>query len=134
MLEKLTAEQEEQRATWQYRCLQRLRSNETLPGAILLAVLDKSYRVHPPRVGREGEIDEAGQVWAGYQAADGTLYAQMQLCHIDDLIMAFRRLADDLKLGDKDRTAMFDLIRRWVARDARLHKSFAGEPIPQRLS
>lgn len=134
MPEKLTAEQDAQRATWQYRCIQRLRSNETLPGAILLGVLDKSYRVHPPRVGREGEIGPDGTVYAGYQDKSGKLHAQMKFCHIDDLIMAFRRLADELKLDDKDRTALFDAIRRWVARDARIHKTFAGEPIPTKLN
>lgn len=131
---KLTTKQEQERATWQYRAIARLRANQTLPGAILLGVLDKSYRVQPPRVGRQGEIDAGGQVFAPYQSADGKLWAQMPLCHIDDLIMAFRRLADDLKLDDKDRTAMFQAIRQWIAKDARIHKNFAGEPIPTKVN
>lgn len=123
---------DEQRQTWQYRAIKLLRGNQTLVGTILLAVLDKSHLLTAKRVGREGEIGPDGTVYAPYQAADGSLHPQMALCNIQDLIDSFRRVADRLKLSDSDRKDMFDKLRRWVARDARILKQFdPGIPIPE---
>lgn len=122
----------EQRQTWQYRAIKLLRGNQTLPGTILLAVLDKSHRLNSKRIGREGEIGPDGTVYAPYQAADGSLHPQMALCNIQDLIACFRRVADTLKLTDADRKDLFDKLRRWIARDARILKQFdEGVPIPE---
>lgn len=132
MSRKLTSDQEAQRASWRYRVINLLRGNQTLPGAIMLAVLDKSYRVGAPRVGREAEIAPDGTVYAPYQARDGSLHPQMALCNIEDIKLTFRRVADTLKLSDNDRTEMFQKLRQWVVKDARILKDFdPGVPIPE---
>lgn len=121
-----------ERDTWQYRAVKATRGNQTLIGTILIAVLDKSWTLSGKRFGREAEIGPDGTTYAPYQDANGQLHAQVAICNIQDIIIGFRRLADALKLGDKDRTEMFMMLRRWVARDARILKQFdPGVPIPE---
>jgi len=119
-----------QRHTWQYRAIEATRGNQTLLGSILIAVLDKSHMVTCKRFGREAEIDQGGTVWAPYQDANGKLHAQMQVCHVQDMIAGFRKLADKLKLKDSERVEMFQKLRQWVVRDARIVKEWTKDSVP----
>lgn len=132
MNDMTTAARNYERASWQFRAIQRTRGNQTLIGTILLAVLDKSYRLSAKRFGRQAEIAPDGTVYAPYQAADGSLHPQMAVCNIQDMIQSFRRLADALKLSDNERIEMFQKLRQWIVKDARILKDFdPGVPIPE---
>ena len=59
---------------WQDRALRRLRRNETIPGAILLAVLGRSTA--PPRFGREAKINHQGIVLTSVVGQVGRLFLE----------------------------------------------------------
>lgn len=116
---KLTPEQEAARASWQYRCIDKLRGNQTLAGCILTAALGR-VASNPPTVGMTGWIDKAGRVRSHYvtKARDVLPDAYLGIT-AQEMAEGYRRLADHLKLNDGERVELFDTIRKWVAKDER---------------
>lgn len=114
----LTARQEQERATWQYRAVQATRGNQSRLGCILLAVLGKNAK-NPPWFGRSAIITSDGFVLANFCTAAGEVKHGALVCNAAELTANFRGLADHLKLGDKDREAMFVAVRQWIAEDYR---------------
>lgn len=116
---KLTAEQEAARASWQYRCIDRLRGNQTLAGCILTAALGR-VASNPPTVGMTGWIDKHGRMRSHYVTKARDVIPDCFLgVTATEVSEGFRRLADDLKLEDEDREALFGTIRKWVVKDER---------------
>jgi len=107
--------------TWQYRAIAKTKANQTVIGAVLLAVLGKATS-HPPRFGAGAVITPEGMVMALFQ--DRTLKKTLApISPIGEFVDTFRRLADDLKLGDADRIAMFSEVRKWIIKDDRTEPS-----------
>ena len=101
---------------WQDRALERLRRNETIPGAILLAVLGRMTT--PPWFGREAKINHQGIVLTSVVAKSGVCsWKPIPICHKDDMVGAFRKLCDVLKFTDAERQELFLELQRWIERD-----------------
>ena len=101
--------------SWQGRALERLRNNQTMPGAILLAVLGRATT--PPRLGRQAKINYQGIVITSLTSKSHGWNANIPICHKDDLVGAFRKLCDVLKFTDAERHELFLELRRWIERD-----------------
>lgn len=118
-----------ERDSWQYRAIQKTRGNTTIIGAVLVAMLGKSYRIRGgKRFGRSAEILRNGTVVAPYESAGGQIYQRMPICSVTDLVTGFRRLADKLKLDDSERAEMFLKLRQWISKDARVIQNWEGVP------
>lgn len=114
--------QELAKSSWPYRVVEATRGNQTMLGAILLAVLGKAAR-NPPWVSSTGRIvsDEGGR---GVLVIDLVTRRRMELrdapvCYVDEFTGQLRRLADELKLPDDQREALFLAVRKWIANDER---------------
>lgn len=65
-------------------------------------------------------IDLGGRVVAKLLEKDGTIHEQPVFDNEQQFIYAMRKLADHLKLSDRDRTQMFTVLQKWVASDKRV--------------
>lgn len=116
--------------SWQYRAIDHCRGNRTQLGTILLAVLGHNAK-NPPRYSYEACINAAGLVIAAFENRHGARQF-MAVCSVDELTKGFSKLADALKLEDWERIAMFEEVRKWIARDYRVNptlhfsKGFTG--------
>lgn len=107
---------------WKARAVMATKGNQTLWGAIFQAAVLGRVTDNPPRILSNAEISSEGWVIAGFQKRDETT-AQAgfrALCHIDDLVKAFRLLADHLKLKDEERVELFASLRMWIEDDHRV--------------
>ena len=126
------------RATWQARLLLAAQAKgEGVIGAVTLSVLAHNYDVaitdvllpmlFPGFTGLEaglcsaGKVDKTGAIVADFKEKTGVITKNYRL-YRDEVALRddFRRLADDLKLGDADRVEMFAAVKRWVVADRRL--------------
>jgi hypothetical protein len=64
-------------------------------------------------------IDLGGNIVCDMIDRDGSK-VQAQIGTEDSFIYAVRKLADELKLPDKDRSEMFVVLQKWVASDKRV--------------
>lgn len=119
MPEKLAETQERERASWQYRMVKHLRGNQTLTGALLLAILAKAPS-NPPRILSGGVIGENGEVMTTWESRKFPGKAlTISLGPIDALRDSFRAHCDTLNFTDAERTEIFDEFRRWIITDFR---------------
>ncbi len=118
---------------WEFRAIEALRANQSLPGMILVAALSRSQasdgRPRKPSVGHKAYITADGNVIAKYVNPDGIYQGWQIVCKIGEMIDAFKRLADNLKLSDADRAAMFEKLRQWITHDYRDKSKLEYEPI-----
>lgn len=125
--------------TWQARAL--VHTQRQHIGAVLLSVLAHNYddampvllrvafpgfqSIKPPFLCSAAKVAKSGHIVAGVINTDGSITKQRAIyrsegCLRDD----FRRLADRLKLSDRERNEMFGCVRRWVVADTRLDPTF----------
>ena len=116
----LTIAQERARASWQFRCIDTTRGNQTKIGCILLAALGKLPK-HAPRfsIKQGAVILEDGMVVADFQYRDDLPFRASRICDVEEYVANFRGLADHLKLVDADRVALFLALQQWIAKDFR---------------
>lgn len=126
MAEKLTEAQEAERATWQYRTIAHLRGNQTIAGCILLAALGR-VASNPPTFGLHAVIDADGYVFSDFVDRSRQVREAIPICSAEQLAHKFRDVADELKLDDDDRTALFDEIRKWISKDLRAINNMEGD-------
>lgn len=113
---KLTERQELERASWQYKAIQATAGNQTRLGTILLAAIGRSAK-HPPWFGNSAVITSDSFVMCDFTDKRYTQHSGAFVCSVTELRDNFRGLADHLKLGDKDREAMFAKVREWISHD-----------------
>ena len=117
----LTAQAIAERKTWQFKVLNHCRENAEwhATGLIVTAMLGRFK--NPPCWHPNGiKIDLQGVVRALYKASvDRSWTVTVMLDSVADLVANFRRLADEIKLSDVERYAMFDELRKWVVEDER---------------
>ncbi len=114
-----------QEQSWQYRALLVLRGNETMSGSILLAALGSFAKLDkrwPSKLYGAARIREDGTVVTGYRPDPNGEWDKLAVCvgHVDQVAHSFSLLADDLKLNDADRVAMFAAVRNWITKDERI--------------
>jgi len=117
-IERLTLEQEAQRADWRYRAISATKGNQTQLGAVLLAVLGKAPTGVPKFVG-SATITSDGYITANFIDKSGTYHTGAFVCDVEDLQRNFSGLADHLNFSDADRIAMFTKVREWIFKDYR---------------
>jgi hypothetical protein len=106
---------------WKYRAMKHTELNHTEAGALLLAVLG----IRPPHGSRWNVggciIAPEGQVLALFYHKDHRDRPEMGIVAptVKKFMDNFRRIADDLKFTDAERTELFELVRKWVQRDLR---------------
>lgn len=105
---------------WAHRAMEHTRGTPLL--VMLVSMIDKwkPYHAHfIPTRPRElaPAIDAKGVAWVT-MVHNGHAH-RTALGPVTEVRDVFRRLADDMKLDDADRTAMFDALRAWFQRDDR---------------
>lgn len=109
--------------SWQVRCIEALKGNQSLPGCILIAALGKSTRANglprQPSLSHQCAVSSEGIVVAKFWDKDGFYHGFRPICRIQEIIDAFRQLADNLKLTDGERDELFTKLRQWVKWDHR---------------
>lgn len=117
---RLTPEQQKAREGWKYRAIEAARGNQSKLGCILIRICGRMSR-HPPRydVNSEAYITEGGMVLADMQLNPRKPFLAMTVGHVREIVEAFRKHADKLKLTDAEREEMFGLLRQWIGKDAR---------------
>ena len=114
----LTEDQERQRVTWQYRCVARTRGNQTQLGAVLLAVLGQQRATYP-RFQGQATITPEGIMLCDFYGRDMVYRPLAGVASVGELVGQFSEIADDLRLPDQDRIALFAAVKNWIGRDMR---------------
>jgi len=114
----LTNEQQAIRQGWRYRTILATKGNQSMMGALVIAVCGKRPS-NGPRIMDSGKIDIEGNVTCTFQTRDGTIHENFRWCSVEELTDEFSRLADRLKLPDHERVEMFGEVRRWISKDER---------------
>ena len=104
---------------WQYRAIERCRGQQTMLGAVLIAIMGQVPRRPPMFDVRGAYIDQDGNVFVGGTNRHGEYVSSCPLGTVSDLGREFNRLADDLKFTDAERLDMFEGLRKWIVRDYR---------------
>lgn len=141
---------QELRDTWQVRAL--IETQWMSIGTVMLSVIAHNYddampflmraafpgfrALAPPALISAGKIDHSGRIvadmaaWNGRTIKDYVLYPTERAMRDD-----FRRLADRMRLVDKDRIEMFKAAQRWVVADRRLDPTMdPRDPDAKRLA
>lgn len=100
---------------WQDRAIEHTGGNKSMAGAVLLAMLGRA--TSRPHFGRSGWIDKQGMVRSNLMSVNQGWHPQVVICDKITMRDTFRKIADELKLSDVDRIAMFDELRKWFAKD-----------------
>lgn len=107
------------RLKWDYRLIQAFRGNQTLMGAMVIAICGKAPN-HPPRILTGGVISREGILLVAFEARAAPGVAQMvEIGPIDKIRDEFRRACDTLALPDTEREEFFQEFRKWIVRDWR---------------
>lgn len=133
MSELLHKHADELRDMWQSRALRESKGTfqrvllavfaEAYPTALetLLMVTFKGFTdISRPFLRGYAEITPAGWVVCDQIDRDGAVRRTAIYENEARLLWDARKLADKLKLSDKDRTELFDLLRKWIAADRRV--------------
>lgn len=104
--------------TWQGKVLDHLHWRQLPWGTILMSAL----RPHAPVAPRFGSatVDKNGRMYATLTNIDGTMQFKKFLCTTEQFQGDFRRIADDCKLTDTERTEMFAVLKSWISKDERV--------------
>lgn len=116
--EAKTEDQWRARQDWRFRAVTATRGNQTMLGAIVIAVLGMQ-RDTKPQFGRSANISPEGVVYSEFTARDGTVHPAQVIGTLDYLLREWRNLMDAIKLNDEDRTAMALALRSWINEDQR---------------
>ena len=120
--------------TWQARTLREARGKQF---AVLLSVLAHNFdeampvllrivfpgftSIRAPFLTTAARVGKSGQITADMVTINGQILKQAVLYSNEvELRDDFRRLADDLKLSDRDRCELFTAVKNWVVADTRL--------------
>jgi hypothetical protein len=140
---------DELRDTWPSRALRHLRRSPL--SIVVLSVLAHSFDEHmptllavtfpgfrsitPPFLCSAAKISHSGAVVADIVDKHQRHVRDMVVFRSTEQMQAvFRKLADELRLDDAERTQMFEAVRAWVVADRRLDPTFdPRDPDARRL-
>ena len=113
------------RETWQWRVLEEpAKAGGTMHWILRAAMHNNGNRY--PRFGYGAEIGLDGMVYCRFALTPKDQVRKFFVDHVDNIVAAYRRLADTLKLDDKDREELFELLRSWMEKDHRAQSGVAG--------
>lgn len=88
---------------------------------LLLATFPGYEGIAPPFLKSCGYITQRGRIVAHIINRDGAEERYSHLYRSEaEMVGEFRKLADELKLADKDRLALFAALKNWIVCDYRL--------------
>lgn len=139
---------EQIRQTWQYRALAHAKD---VMHAVVLSVLGDNWPdavevlttmvygepppYQPPFICTSAKIEKNGGIYATYVDRCGRKWYRAFFTSENHCQGTFRRLADELKLTDAERVAMFAAVRKWIVADCRLDPTFdRRDPDAKRLT
>lgn len=109
---------------WPVKLLHLTRGNQTLDGAVVIAVLG---RVPPSRrqcfASPTAIIDADGQVRCPFIDRNGEIDAEFIVGTTIELRDNMRQLCDAAKLSDDERRAFFEALGKWIEKDYRATSS-----------
>ena len=112
--------------SWQVRLIEALQGNQSLPGCILIAALGQSRDAEGfprrPSFGSHGIITAGGLLMSKMVDRNGEYRGYQGIAPVAEVIDHFKRYADQLKLKDAEREALFQELRRWIRYDYRQHQ------------
>lgn len=115
----LTAQAIAERKSWQYRAVEYTHANQSIIGALLVAVLGR-YSNPPCFHPRGGKITKDGIVLALYKGRTDRQYRVERVYeNVEEFTNAFRGLAAAIGMTDTEQKAMFDEVRKWIFKDDR---------------
>lgn len=124
---RLTEAQEAERATWQYRAIDRCKGNQTWMGRVLLSALGRVPN-NPPWYGLTAVISVDGFLFTIF--VDKDRHADLACVgEVSKIVDAFKRLADVLDFSEEDTIAMFKEVQRWVSKDYRAINNKEGDDL-----
>jgi hypothetical protein len=103
---------------WKLRALYATRGQQTMMGAIVLAIIGHIPRRRPYIRGL-AEIDSTGVIWAKLYPKSVLIPRKVPLCKVQDYTDELNRLADLCKFDDRERNELFTEARKWIERDHR---------------
>ncbi len=107
----------DQARTWQFRVLLASFPHDPM-GSVVRAVLGK-WMQRGMAHGRVARINADGIVLTMVRDRHGRWWKNMPVGSIIVLRDEFRRLADHCRLSDAERNALFEELRKWIAKDER---------------
>jgi hypothetical protein len=110
--------------------------DDALP-VLLQAVFPGFYAISAPFLCSAGKIDKRGKIIADLVMRDNQPPRRNTIVFhsLADMQSDFRRLADRLKLDDKDRRQLFAAVKNWVVADQRLDPTMdPKDPDARRLT
>lgn len=112
---------------WKGKAIVATRGNQSRLGCMVICMLGYLPK-NPPRMRGLIVITVDGRTLVDCELNNGAGYLATDIGHIDEVRDNFRRLADHLKLEDKDRIAMFDELRKWIKVDMRASSDQENDP------
>lgn len=118
-LSKKSERQEAVEASWPWRVIETSRANTTMLGTALLAILyPERINLAGPSFGPTAALDAHGQLWTQGVRDARSEPKLLNLGPVSHFIGSLRTLADELKLTDDERIALFTEVKKWIAYDA----------------
>lgn len=120
MIDEPTSDEAAQvRQGWAYRLIEALRGNQTLMGAIVIAIAGRAPN-HPPRILTGGVVSADGYLLVNFEArAEPGVAKQVVIGPIEMVRDQYRMLCDSLGLPDDEREKFFGEFRKWIVKDCR---------------
>jgi hypothetical protein len=108
--------------SWKAKAIHRTHGNQTLTGCIIEAIIGLAPDNPPRFIYPCAVIGIDGRLYCPFQHPSGRLEALYSPGTVVEVRDDLRRLADELKLSDEERVAMFDEFKKWIERDDRAIK------------
>ena len=103
---------------WKLRIIAKTRGNQTMMGAVVLAILGHIPPRGPYYRGL-AEISRDGVVWAKLYSRNVLIGRKVPIATITDFTDELRRLADLCKMDDREVADLFEEAKKWIERDHR---------------
>ena len=103
---------------WKLRIVDATRGNQTMMGALVLAILNVEPNKRPFFRGL-GTIDKDGVVWAMLYAKSMIMPRLTPLGTVQQVMDELRALADHAKMDEREAEEFFTEVRKWIVRDQR---------------
>ena len=114
----------ETKKSWQYRAIEKLKGNQSLLGALVIAIAGRACRppcIHPHgmKITRDGAIEVLYDDGSGWKTR--TIFSQ-----VEDFNDMFRGLASELGMSWAQREDMFTELRKFCFKDERVVSNLDG--------
>jgi hypothetical protein len=108
------------REGWAYRLIEALRGNQTLMGAMVIAIAGRAPH-HPPRILTGAVVSVDGYLMVNFEGRGKPGEALPSVIgQVEAVRDEFRKVCDKIGLPDEERIKFFDEFRKWIVKDWRI--------------